>query len=52
MAPKEKAKSLINKYTICINYDCIANGWHDPFNTERNRRVKKRCQKTITYLNR
>jgi hypothetical protein len=46
MTPKEKAEALVLKFTNLVNYDFVSDlQWHDPTNSDRNRRVKKDAKK-------
>ena len=46
MTPKEKAEAMVLKFSNIINYDFIGDlKWHNPMDTERNRRVKKDAKK-------
>lgn len=46
MTPKEKAESMVYKYSNLINYDFVSDlNFHDPSDEDRNRRVKKDAKK-------
>lgn len=46
MTPQEKAKAMILKYTIILQYDLVSDlQWHDPMDDKRNQRVKKDAKK-------
>jgi hypothetical protein len=46
MKPKEKAKEMVMKFSILLNYDFVTDlRWHDPNSEDRNRRVKKDAKK-------
>jgi hypothetical protein len=44
--PKEKAETMVLKYTILINYDFVSDlKFNNPNDGDRNRRVKKDAKK-------
>jgi hypothetical protein len=46
MTTKEKAKQMVRKFSILLNYDFVTDlKWHDPNSEDRNRRVKKDAKK-------
>ena len=46
MTPKEKAETMVLKYTILINYDFVSDlKFNNPNDEDRNRRVKKDAKK-------
>jgi hypothetical protein len=46
MTQKEETERLVKRFTTFLNYDSISDErWHDPFNADRNRRVKKDAEK-------
>jgi hypothetical protein len=46
MTPKEKAESMVLKFSNLLHYDFVTDlEWHNPMDDDRNRRVKKDAKK-------
>jgi hypothetical protein len=51
MEAKDKAESILQKFTNLINYDFVTDReWHNPMDEERNERVKKDAKKCALAL--